>query len=47
MTDDAILSLSSSLLVIQLNYSVIIYAYRFVIVVKKNMSSPVHFMILA
>ena len=33
--DDAILSLSSSLLVIQLNYLVIIHAYRFVIVVKK------------
>ena len=47
MTDDAILSLFGSLLVIQLNYSVIIHAYRFVIVVKKNMSSPVHFMILA
>ena len=35
MTDDAILSLSSSLLVIQLNYRVIIHAYRLVIVVKK------------
>ena len=36
MTDDAILSLFSSLLVIQLNYWVIIHAYRFVIVVKKK-----------
>ena len=42
-----ILSLFSSLLVIKLNYWVIIHAYRFVIVVKKNMSSPVHLMILA
>ena len=47
MTDDAILSLFSFLLVIRLNYWVIIHAYKFVIVVKKNMSSPVHLMILA
>ena len=39
MTDDAILSLSSSLLVIQLNYWVIIHAYRFAIVVKKYVLS--------
>ena len=35
MTDDAILSFFSSLLVIRLNYWVIIHAYRFFIVVKK------------
>ena len=47
MTDETILSLFSSLLVIKFNYWVIIHAYRFVIVVKKNMSSPVHLMILS